>query len=112
MEMRHLFKTLNAAAVVTPYKYRNFDYFKMVREAAAEIPQMNLFIVTGNEIPPEGISFGRLTESPLEKNNFHKISPFHPFEVSFIALSSGSTGMPKCIEHTGASCKVEGVAQP
>jgi non-ribosomal peptide synthetase component E (peptide arylation enzyme) len=108
MEMRHLFKTLKAAAVVTPYKYRNFDYFKMVREAAAEIPQLNLFIVTGNEIPPEGISFRRLTEAPFEQKYFHKISPFNPFEVSFIALSSGSTGMPKCIEHTGASCKVAG----
>ncbi len=33
---------------------------------------------------------------------------FSPFEVSSIVLTSGTTGLPKCIEHTGASSKAGG----
>ncbi|MGD8228277.1 MAG: AMP-binding protein [Desulfobacteraceae bacterium] len=110
-EIRHVLKTLNAVAVVTPLKYRNTDYFGMVKEIAADLPQLRLFIVTADEVPQGAIPFRHLLETPIGDKDPEKTlasRTFGPFEVSIISLTSGTTGLPKCIEHTGASSKAGG----
>ena len=110
-EMRHVLKTLNAAAVVTSSKYRDTDYFGMVKEIAADLPQLRLLFATGDEIPKGAVPFGRLLETAFgekEPEEYLASQSFNPFEVSIISLTSGTTGMPKCIEHTGASSKAGG----
>ncbi|KPK14968.1 MAG: hypothetical protein AMK69_28030 [Nitrospira bacterium SG8_3] len=110
-EMKHVLKTLNAVAVVTPLTYRNTDYFGMVKEIADDLPQLRLFIVTGDEAPQGVIPFRRLLETSIGDKDPEKYlasQTFAPFEVSIISLTSGTTGMPKCVEHTGASSKAGG----
>jgi 2,3-dihydroxybenzoate-AMP ligase len=110
-EMKHVLKTLNAVAVVTPLKYRNTDYLDMVKKIADDLPQLRLFIVTGDEAPQGAIPFRRLLETPIGDKDPEKTlasRAFKPFEVSIISLTSGTTGMPKCVEHTGASSKAGG----
>ena len=110
-EMKHVLKTLKAAAVVTPLKYRNTDYYAMVKEMRADLPQLRLFFVTGEEIPQRAIPFARLLETPIGEKDPEEYLASHtsnPFEVSIISLTSGTTGMPKCVEHTGASSKAGG----
>ena len=111
MEMGHVLKTLGAVAVLTPGMYRGFDYLGMVKEIAPDLPKLRHFFVTGDEIPKGAISFRGLSEEALwEKNHDKPLQEyaFNPFEVSVVVLSSGSTGMPKCIEYTGASLKAAG----
>ena len=64
-----------------------------------------------NEMPQGASSFQSLLCTSVggqELEEVLKEHAFGPFEVSAIVQSSGTTGMPKCIEHTGASCKVAG----
>jgi len=110
-EIKHLLKTLNPSAIFTPLRYRNMNYFDMAREAASDLPQLKLFFVTGDEIPAGAISFEALKNEPFEQTKpqgYLKEYAFSAFEVSSIVLSSGTTGLPKCIEHTGASSKAGG----
>jgi non-ribosomal peptide synthetase component E (peptide arylation enzyme) len=110
-EMKHVLKTLNAVAVVTPLTYRDTDYFTMVRGIAVDLPPLRLFFVTDGEAPQGTIPFRRLLETPVPGKDPEKyLAPytFDPFEVSIISLTSGTTGMPKCVEHTGASSRAGG----
>ncbi|MBW2063936.1 MAG: acyl--CoA ligase [Deltaproteobacteria bacterium] len=105
-EMAHLFKTLGAAAVLTPERYRDLDFLDMVKNADSGPGHLRQFFVTGEEAPLGAFPFKVLETTPIEgevhEADFEKRA-FGPFEVSSIVLSSGTTGMPKCIEHTGAS---------
>lgn len=109
-ELKHILKTLNATAVVTPLRYRDTNYCTMVREISSDLPRLNLFFVTGDEVPQGAFSFHKLCETnlPEDPEEYLKGYAFNPFEASVVVLSSGTTGMPKCIEHTGASCKAAG----
>jgi non-ribosomal peptide synthetase component E (peptide arylation enzyme) len=110
-EIKHLLKTLNPSAIVTPLHFRKMNYFDMAREAASDFPQLKLFFVIGDEVPAGAISFEALKNEPFEQTKpqgYLKEFAFSPFEVSSIVLSSGTTGLPKCIEHTGASSKAGG----
>lgn len=110
-EMRHVLKSLKAVAVVTPLRYRDTDYFQMVRGLGAELRHLRLFIVDHAEAPEEAAPFRDLTRMRFEGKDLDKFlggKGFGPFEVSMVTLTSGTTGMPKCIEHTGASSKVAG----
>ncbi|MBW2284265.1 MAG: long-chain fatty acid--CoA ligase, partial [Deltaproteobacteria bacterium] len=115
-ELTHILMTLNAAAVVTPMKYRNTDYLGMAKEIATDLPGLKHFIVIADEAHGETVSFRDLMETdpgPEDPEKYLEPFAFNPFEVSMVVLSSGTTGMPKCIEHTGSSCRVagQGVAQ-
>ena len=110
-ELKHVLKTLNAAAVITPLSYRNTAYHEMAKTIAEDLPTLRCFIVTGEETPDGTISFNDLIatlRTQEDSNDDFKPFAFSPFEVSIVVLSSGSTGMPKCIEQLGASCKVGG----
>lgn len=110
-EIKHLLTTLNPFAILTPLLYRNTHYFDMAKEVALEFPQLKLFLVTGEEVPDVAISFESLKKEPYERSKprgFLKEYAYNPFEVSSIVQSSGTTGLPKCIEHTGASSKAGG----
>ena len=110
-EIRHALKTLNAVAVMTPLRHRGTNYYRMVREIASDLPQLKYFLVTGDEIPEGALSFKDMIETSIETEDpeeYFKEYSFGPFEVSHVVLSSGTTGMPKCIEHTGACSKAGG----
>jgi non-ribosomal peptide synthetase component E (peptide arylation enzyme) len=110
-DLKHVLKTLNAAAVITPLYYRKIAYHEMAKAIAGDLPALKHFIVTGEETPHSTISFTDLitpSRIPKDSNAYFKPFAFSPFDVSIVVLSSGSTGMPKCIEQLGASCKVGG----
>ena len=50
-ELKHILKTLNAAAVVTPLEYRNTSYYNMVREIAPDLNDLEYILVSGDEAP-------------------------------------------------------------
>ena len=110
-ELKHIAQTIKAVAVLTPTEYRGINYFAMVRDIARDVPELTLFFVTGVDVPQGARPFMSLSEGPFEGDSYEKqlrVKGFGPFEVSAFVLSSGTTGMPKCIEHTGASFKSAG----
>ena len=110
-ELTHILQTLNTAAVVTPLLYRNTDYLGMAKEIAPDLPYLKHFIVIADEAHEGALPFTDLMETdmgPEDPEEYLGPFAFNPFEVSMVVLSSGTTGMPKCIEHTGSSCRVAG----
>ncbi len=110
-ELAHILSTLNATAVVTPGEYRNTDYLGMVKEIAPGLPHLKHFIAVADKAYEGARFFRDLMETetgPEDPEKYLGPLGFNPFEVSMVVLSSGTTGLPKCIEHTGSSCKVAG----
>jgi non-ribosomal peptide synthetase component E (peptide arylation enzyme) len=109
-EMKHLVETLGATAVLTPLALRDTNYYEIAREIADELAQLRLIFVLEEDPPSGADSFRELMETPFDRVNreFLDKQAFGPLEVSSVVLTSGTTGMPKCIEHTGASSKVGG----
>jgi 2,3-dihydroxybenzoate-AMP ligase len=110
-ELKHIATTIKAVAVVTPWEYRGVNYLTMAREIARDGPELTPFLITDKDVPQGARSFRSICEGPFGRDiheEYLRGKAFSPFEVSAFTLSSGTTGMPKCIEHTGASFKSAG----
>ncbi|MDD5206184.1 MAG: AMP-binding protein [Desulfobacterales bacterium] len=108
-EMRHVIEKTGAVAALTPVALRETEYFRMMTEIAGEAPALKHLFVIGEDIPTGAFSFESLMSgSDRGKKEILKERVFGPFEVSSVVLSSGTTGMPKCIEQTGASHRAGG----
>ena len=110
-EMKHVIKALKAKAVLSPIEYRNTSYHEMAKEISGDLPQLEHIIVSAEQAPEGAITLRSLCDVPFDDESILSTlekNAFGPFEVSTVVLSSGTTGMPKCIEHTGASSKTAG----
>ncbi len=101
-EMAHVLRYSRAKAIVIPWKFRGFDYDLMVRELRPVLPHLEHVIVAGDQIPDGTISLqelsqgsltGKLTSEDLQKTKYPGT------EFSLVLLTSGSTGVPKLVEH-------------
>ncbi len=105
-EMRYCLGAIEAAAVVIPWRYRDFDYFGMIEELRKDLPRLRHILIAGDEAPEGALSLDRIADSGREK----KIQPatleerrFRAGEVSLINSTTGSTGRPKFAEYTAAA---------
>ncbi len=100
-EMEHILRHTEAVAIVIPWIYRDFDHFNMIQELRPNLPSLKYTIVLGEEVPAGAVSINRILNEPLEENyapdylDGHKLSPL---EFSLIALTTGTTGLPKLVE--------------
>lgn len=100
-EMEHILKHTQARAIVIPWKYRNFDYYDMVREIKPSVSSLEYIIIWGEEIPQGELSLKNMLSNPLEKRypmDFLERKKMSPFEFSLIGTTTGTTGKPKFIE--------------
>jgi len=100
-EMEPILRQTRAKGIIINRSFRNFDYFAMVQELQPKLPDLKHVIVLGDDIPAGAVSFTEITNCGLE----HKYPPryfrqvrFNPLEVTQIFNTSGTTGIPKCIE--------------
>ncbi len=104
-EMESILQQTRARGIIITRKFRDFDYFSMVEEIRPSLPELEHVIVVGDDIPEGTVSLTELMERNLED----KYSPqywqqrrFKPWEVTRIFNTSGTTGIPKCIEWPAA----------
>lgn len=100
-EMAHILKSTEAKAIIMPWKYRAFDYFEMVRELKSSLPALKYIIIWGEEAPSGTLRLKDLLSYPLEKKyppDFLEDKKVNALEVCLIALTTGSTGLPKFVE--------------
>ena len=99
-----------AAGIVIQKKFRNFDYYEMVKELQSELPHLKHIIIAGDEVPPDCFSLEEIMERPYEEEyepgelEARRLDPVH--EVGFLVTTTGTTGMPKLIEHRIAAREV------
>lgn len=102
-EVSAILRHTEAVGIVIPREFRRFDYFEMIQEVQSVTPSLKYIFVIGDDIPGGAISIKEMTKRELEKkypNDYLQKTKFNTFETFQIATSTGTTGMPKCIEFT------------
>lgn len=100
-EMQHILKFTKARAIVIPWKYRGFDHFEMIQELKPELPHLKHVIIWGDEAPHGTLRIKDFLSNPVEKKypaDYLESKKITPMEVSTIALTTGTTGLPKFVE--------------
>lgn len=109
-ELKWIGTQTQAAGIVIPKTYRNFDYYQMAKELQSELPYLRHIIVTGEEVPEQCFSLEEIMDYHWERKHdlqelgARKLDPIH--EVGFLVTTTGTTGMPKIIEHRIAAREI------
>ncbi|MDP2643862.1 MAG: AMP-binding protein [Desulfobacterales bacterium] len=101
-DLGYALKQVDAAGIVIPRQFREFDYFQMVAELRPGLPELKQVFVTGDTVPPGAVSIRKMVETPLEKKypiDFLKKTQFPAEEFSLILPTGGTTGFPKFVEN-------------
>lgn len=100
-ELEHIFSVTRPSGMVIPWKFRDFDYFQMVKELLPSVTSLNHIIVVGDNAPPGILSFKDMVEKPLEavypRERLEK-AKCRGLEVSLLLHTTGTTGLPKIVE--------------
>jgi non-ribosomal peptide synthetase component E (peptide arylation enzyme) len=101
-EMEHILKKVEAVGVVIPWRFRDFDHFKMIQEIAPNLPALRHIFICDDSIPEGTISVKKIFEKPIEDSYFSydlEGRRFKATDVSAITVTTGTTGLPKLIEN-------------
>jgi acyl-CoA synthetase (AMP-forming)/AMP-acid ligase II len=93
---------LGAAAVAIPWTFGHTDYLDMLKEVQQRVPSIRHLVIWGEAVPPEGHSLEEILKQPLEKeypDGYLDQTRFGMDEVAIIASTSGTSGLPKFVEH-------------
>jgi len=100
-EIAAVLSRTQSVGAVFPDRFRRFDFFKMFSEMEGRFDHLKHLFVVGESAPEGSISFYEMMRdtSCLERLN-HGLDKqkFDPFEYTEITTTSGSTGIPKCVE--------------
>ncbi|MFZ5631413.1 MAG: AMP-binding protein [Bacillota bacterium] len=105
-ELTEILGRIEASAVIIPWKYRNFDYFEMIREVRPGLPKLKHVIVVGDEVPDGAASYSEMVQkAPVEKYSGEYLLSrrLKATEVGFLTSTTGTTGLPKIVEWTIAA---------
>jgi len=109
-ELRQIASQLQAVGVVIPGEYRKFDHYQMVKELQNDLPNLKHIIVMGEDVPEGCVSLKDMMEYPYEKEydlsqlEARKLDAIE--EVGFLVTTTGTTGLPRLIEHRIAAREI------
>ncbi len=109
-ELADIAARTGAAGIVTSKQYRKFDHYEMAKELQADIPDLKHIIVAGEDPPEDSISLKEIMAHPYEQ----EYDPIELMarrldaveEVGFLITTTGTTGLPKLIEHRIAAREI------
>ncbi|MFC1942341.1 AMP-binding protein [Chloroflexota bacterium] len=109
-ELKEIGRQIEPTAIVIPIEYRKFNHYHMVKGLQADIPSLKHIIVAGENVPPDVISLEEIMNHPYEQEydpgELEAGKPDAIKEVGFLATTTGTTGMPKIIEHRIAAREI------
>jgi len=109
-ELSDIGRRTEAKGIVINREYRKFDHYQMAKDLQAELPQLTHVIVAGKDTPKGCISLKEIMEHPYEKEydllelQARKLDAVE--EVGFLITTTGTTGLPKLIEHRIAAREI------
>jgi len=102
-ELSYFAELTGASAYLFPQRFRNFNYLPMAREIQATNPNLRHLLALGEGSEP-GVCYldPLIAADPQLSNAAHELAQQRPdpFEVAFMLLSGGTTGVPKLIPRT------------
>jgi non-ribosomal peptide synthetase component E (peptide arylation enzyme) len=90
-----------SVGAVFPAHFRRFDFFKMYSEMKERFEHLKHLFVVGESAAGGSISFYDMMQDTYSLERFRDEldkQKFTPFEFTEITTTSGSTGIPKCVE--------------
>lgn len=87
-------------------RFREFDYMGMYSGLQQRYHHLKKLFVIGEEMSPETISLNDIMTAKSgapDKEDAPKRQGFGPFEYTEIVTTSGSTGIPKCVQFTACA---------
>jgi non-ribosomal peptide synthetase component E (peptide arylation enzyme) len=109
-ELTDIATRTGAVGIVISKQYRKFDHYEMAKELQADIPNLKHIIVAGEDAPEDCISLKTIMAHPYEQ----EYDPIELMarrldaveEVGFLITTTGTTGLPKIIEHRIAAREI------
>lgn len=111
-EMKYMLSHMKACGIVIPWKFRDFDYFQMVKEIQRDLPALQHIFVVGDEVPEGTISLKEIVNTPLEEkypSDYLQGKGFSVTDISFVCHTTGTTGFPKFMEERACTLIHSGV---
>jgi non-ribosomal peptide synthetase component E (peptide arylation enzyme) len=109
-EMRQIASQTEAVGIVIPKEYRKFDHYQAAKELQRDLPKLKHMIVMDNDVPEDCISLKEIMKHPYEQE--YDVSELEVTkldaveEVGFLVTTTGTTGLPKLIEHRIAAREI------
>jgi non-ribosomal peptide synthetase component E (peptide arylation enzyme) len=109
-ELKEIASLTQAVGIVIPKEYRKFDHYQMIKEIQTDLPKLKHIIVMGEDVPKDCISLKKIMEHPYEQEydlselEITKLDAVE--EVGFLVTTTGTTGLPKLIEHRIAAREI------
>ncbi len=109
-ELAEIAGRTDAVGIVIPKQYRKFDHYQMAKELQADFPNLKHIIVIGEDVPQDCIRLRWIMEHPYEQEydiielEARKLDPVE--EIGFLITTTGTTGLPKLIEHRIAAREI------
>ncbi|MCJ7595329.1 MAG: AMP-binding protein [Desulfobacterales bacterium] len=105
-EMEYVLNRTRPAGLVIFREFAGFNYFNMLEAIRPRIPEIRHVFIIGEEIPGGTLSLKEIMERPLGKTvskTALEERTFTPFETSLVVHTTGTTGMPKLVQHAMCS---------
>lgn len=98
-EIEYILKHYVAKAIVVQPQFRSFDFIGAIDLMKPSLPDLKYIFSIGNTVPPGTISIEELYHKPSYDFSRIQETKYKIDEVAIVALTSGTTGMPKVAEH-------------
>jgi non-ribosomal peptide synthetase component E (peptide arylation enzyme) len=97
-ELAPIIRFTRPDAAIIPKAYRGVDYFELLHAAWTE--PLRLIFITGDDVPAGVLSFEEMLAAPAAAKTAEMLKHrrYAVFDICQIATTSGSTGLPKCVE--------------
>ena len=109
-ELKDIATRTGAVGIVIPKQYRKFDHYDMANELRADLPNLKHIIVAGEDVPEDCSSLKEIMDHPYEQEYdlielmARRLDAIE--EVGFLITTTGTTGLPKLIEHRIAAREI------
>jgi len=100
-EVEYVLSKVRARGIVTTWRFRGFDYFRMIEEIKRRVPIEHV-VVVGEEVPAEAIALQSLLRAENEEISLQRAFEDRrckPEEFSLVTHTTGVTGLPKFVEN-------------
>ncbi|UCG65252.1 MAG: AMP-binding protein [Deltaproteobacteria bacterium] len=105
-EMEYILNRVKPVGLVICHEFAGFNYLNMFEEMRPRIPEIRHVFIVGDVVPEGTISLKEMLERPLEQKyppDYLEGRKFSASETSLVVHTTGTTGLPKLVEHAMCS---------
>ncbi len=101
-EIQYILKKYDVKGIVIKPEFRGFNYYEVIRGMMSDLPNLKHIFCIG-DVPSSAISIEEMFRRPTGRSYQLKKTKFKIDEAAIIALTSGTTGLPKAAERPVAA---------